>query len=340
MKLKLKNNHKLSLQQQVNVTQLMSDMLENGFSFQESMSFLCLIYESDAELFKQASEKVMESGSITQGVALIGLKKQYIAQLYLSEHHGDLAGAFFRIANQLTDYQKQRKNLIKVLVYPIMLLVFLIGILFLMKFVLLPSMNVEKENQTLAMALINNFPYVFLVLLLIGLLCYGVIVSHRRNHTAIAHYSLLTRLPIVGKLIKLYLTSYMAHEWGKLLAHGIELTGIISIMENEENTLLMQEMGSAFQKSALKGEAMYDVLAACPIFLPGFSLMVRQGERKGKLSEELLMYSNKLWEELLNKIEKLTNYLQPTIFLFVAVMIIAVYAALLLPIYENIEVFT
>ncbi|MGX7030226.1 competence type IV pilus assembly protein ComGB [Vagococcus zengguangii] len=331
---------KLSIQLQLNVMRMLADMLNNGFSFQESLAFLGLIYENKAILFQQVGQRVIETGAIAPGFKLLGLKSQYLAQINLSERHGDLAGTFSRIAGQLADYQKQKKSLIKVLFYPSVLLLFLAMMLLLMKFYLLPSMAFVSSNKNFGIWLVEMSPYVMLSLFggVLGL--WIALAYHKKTQTARAHYRLLAKLPLVGRLTKVYTTSYLAHEWGKLLAQGIELTEIVIIMKEQENTKLMQELGLVFQEASQRGVAIYEVLAEFSFFLPGFAIIVRQGEQKGKLAEELHLYSQKLWEELLNKIEQLTNYLQPLIFLLVAVMIIAIYAAMLLPVYQNIEVFT
>lgn len=331
---------KLSVQLQLNVMGLLADMLKNGFSFQESLQFLALIYEKKADLFQQVGETVITSGAITPGFKLLGLQSPYLAQIHLSERHGDLAGTFSRVAEQLADYQKQKKNLIKVLFYPAALLLFLTVMLLVMKFFLLPSMDIASSNQNLGVMLVEMSPYIMLGSLISVLIIYKGVSHHKNKHSALRHYQLLVKLPIIGRIIKLYVTSYFAHEWGKLLAQGIELSEIVLIMKDRENTKLMQELGGLFQEASQKGVAVYEVLAELSFFLPGFSIIVRQGERKGKLAEELLLYSQKLWEEFINKIERVSGYLQPLIFLVVAMMIVAIYAAVLFPVYQNIEVFT
>ena len=69
---------------------------------------------------------------------------------------------------------------------------------------------------------------------------------------------------------------------------------------------------------------------------PEFSLIVFQGEMRGKLGEELFVYSQLLTDRLFQQIEKKIQWIQPVI-LLVALLIVGVYAAMFLPIYGNIQ---
>lgn len=66
-------------------------------------------------------------------------------------------------------------------------------------------------------------------------------------------------------------------------------------------------------------------------------MIVFQGEMRGKLGEELFVYSQLLTDRLFQQIEKKIQWIQPVIFLLVALLIVGVYAAMFLPIYGNIQ---
>lgn len=68
---------------------------------------------------------------------------------------------------------------------------------------------------------------------------------------------------------------------------------------------------------------------------PELSLIILQGEVKGNLGKELLIYGRREWEGLMKLADKKIRFLQPMMFLLIAVLIISVYSALLLPIYKG-----
>ena len=66
--------------------------------------------------------------------------------------------------------------------------------------------------------------------------------------------------------------------------------------------------------------------------------MIEYGEVKSKLGNELEIYAEEIWEHFFAKLKKATQFVQPLIFVFVAIVIVMIYAAMLLPIYQNMEV--
>ena len=67
-------------------------------------------------------------------------------------------------------------------------------------------------------------------------------------------------------------------------------------------------------------------------------LMIEYGEVKSKLGSELEIYAEKTWEDFFRRVHKAMNVIQPLVFVFVALVIVLLYAAMLLPIYQNMEV--
>ena len=67
------------------------------------------------------------------------------------------------------------------------------------------------------------------------------------------------------------------------------------------------------------------------------ALIIEYGDMKVKLGDELLVYADESWTKFFEKVEKTMTLIQPLVFLFVALMIVLIYAAMLLPIYAQME---
>lgn len=63
--------------------------------------------------------------------------------------------------------------------------------------------------------------------------------------------------------------------------------------------------------------------------------MIEYGDIKSKLGQELDIYSQESWETFFSQLNRATQWIQPIIFLVVAVVIVMIYAAILLPIYQH-----
>ena len=49
------------------------------------------------------------------------------------------------------------------------------------------------------------------------------------------------------------------------------------------------------------------------------------------------VYAEEVWQAFFNRLNKATTFVQPLIFVIVAVVIVMIYAAMLLPMYQNME---
>ena len=67
-------------------------------------------------------------------------------------------------------------------------------------------------------------------------------------------------------------------------------------------------------------------------------LIIEYGEVKSKLGSELEIYAEKTWESFFTRVNRTMNLVQPLVFIFVALLIVLLYAAMLLPMYQNMEV--
>lgn len=63
--------------------------------------------------------------------------------------------------------------------------------------------------------------------------------------------------------------------------------------------------------------------------------MIEYGDIKSKLGRELDIYAQESWETFFSQLNRATQWIQPIIFLVVAVVIVMIYAAILLPIYQH-----
>ena len=94
-------------------------------------------------------------------------------------------------------------------------------------------------------------------------------------------------------------------------------------------------MAQTIKKKKKKGIYIEGPIKEWYFLKPELNLILLQGEVKGDLGKELLIYGKKEWDNWLNLAERKMRFLQPLMFLLIAVLIISVYAALLLPIYSG-----
>lgn len=339
--LKKKKNLKLAPKQQQLFIQLLADLLFNGFTIQESLLFM----QKSRSISKQSIDfliQMMERGeNLTRGLVELGFKPIILTQIEFAQIHGDLAGTLKKIKQHLRIVEKQRQSLYKVLSYPLLLLLFLLVVLISIRQLLLPQLmaNGTVQANNVGISFIQKSPYYLLFFLSISLVLALSIFKFLKKQKPLAKAKLLAKVPLFGIVYKEYNSAFFALEWGKLFDQGMEIKTVIDLMQLSTQDSLFSELSRAIEKQSVLGYSFYEQLPAFPFFAPELALIIQQGEVKGNLGKELLLYSELCWERFFTKIERTIQWIQPLIFLVVALLVVSIYAAMLLPIYGGMEEF-
>ncbi len=334
----MRKETKLSRKQRIDFVHLLGDLLANGFSLQQALGFFL-----SANLFSQTvvsivQQNLYQGNSLARSFAQLNYAPDQVLQIELAESHGDLAQTFVGIAQQMKLVQKQRENFLKAVSYPLLLLLFLIMILLGMRFFLLPQLLASGmiQAEDFSVQLITHVPIVGLVLLLVLLLLLLGWREWGKRNNYLHRFRYLARMPLVGKLFSNYYSAYFALEWGKLFQQGLELHQIIECLLVVDGQSLMQEMAAELKIRLAQGNPLAEELKQYPFLTKEFSRIVFQGEARGNLGKELLTYSQLVWRRFFNQLEFLCSWLQPLVFLIVALLIVSLYVTMLLPL-TNLE---
>lgn len=314
---------------------LFNNLFSSGFNLTEIVDFL-----QRSQLLPEPYTVVMQTGltagqPFSQIVSQLGFSKNVVTQLSLAEIHGNLSLCLTKIEHYLAEIMKVRKKLVEVATYPIVLLLFLLLIMLGLKNYLLPQLTEGKDN--LASQMLEHFPAAvtaFLAGLILGAL---LVRLWLRRSSQLQAYNLLVKIPGLRNFIRLYMTGYYAREWGNLIGQGLEMPQILDIMTDQPDRLF-SEVGHDMLASLSNGQNFHDKVRDYPFFEKELSLIIEYGEAKSKLGQELEIYAQDCWERFFTKLNRAMQLVQPLVFIFVAVVIVLVYAAMLLPIYSNMEV--
>ena len=292
-----------------------------------------------SELLEEKYTQKMRDGMLAgHGLANILSELRFsdavVTQIALSEIHGDTRRSLQRIESYLDSLSQVKRRVIEVATYPFLLLSFLILIMLGLKNYLLPQLS---QGRSFATDMIQNLPTFFFVsLMLLG--CF-ILVTYfwfkKRNPLVV--YRRLAQIPYIGGFVRLYLSAYYAREWGNLIGQGLELSTIVTIMQDQKSRLFVA-IGRDLEEALLSGQSFSDKVSTYPFFKKELGLMIEYGEVKAKLGSELSIYAQESWEMFFARITKATQFIQPAIFILVALIIVLIYAAMLLPMYQNMEV--
>ncbi|MBO0474341.1 competence protein ComGB [Enterococcus sp. DIV0840] len=340
-RLKKKKSTKLSSQQQQLFIQLLADLLSNGFTIQESLMFMRKS-RSISEVTIDYLIHIMERGdSLHGGLAQLGFKTSIITQIEFAQTHGDITGTLKKIKQHMKIVDRQQQNFYKVISYPLLLLLFLTVVLISIRQVLLPQLmtNGTIQVDNIGIKFIQQSPY-YILAIIFGLTSVILLMRwYLSKRTFLQRAEFVSKIPIVGKLFREYNSAFFALEWGRLFSQGLEIKMIIQLMQGADQQSLMSELAEMIEERSMLGHTFYEQLPRFTFFSPELSLIIQQGQVKGNLGKELILYSELCWQRFFKRMEKMIQWIQPIIFLVVALLVVSIYAAMLLPIYGGMEEF-
>ena len=322
---------KLKLKEQRKIIQLFNNLLESGFTLTEMVIFLKRSQLLADKYTDKMYHVLLNGQGLAEMMAVLGFSDAVFTQLTLAGIHGNTRKSLLRIESYLKSLLLVRQKLIEAGTYPLLLLSFLVLLMLGLKSYLLPQL----EENNFASQILNHFPVFLVSLMFISVVLALIVYLFAQRLPRIRFVAWLSRLPLLGNYIRLYLTAYYAREWGNLVGQGIELTQIVQIMQNQK-ARLFSELGMDMEEGLISGEEFHTKVLDYPFFCKELSLIIEYGEVKSKLGKELEIYAQETWEAFFNQLIKITQIIQPIVFIAVALMIVMIYAAMLLPMYQNI----
>jgi len=322
---------KLATAKQKNIITLFNNLFSSGFHLVETISFLDRSALLDKQCVTQMRTGLSQGKSFSEMMESLGFSS--VTQLSLAEVHGNLHLSLGKIEEYLDNLAKVKKKLIEVATYPLILLGFLLLIMLGLRNYLLPQL----DSSNIATQIIGNLPQIFLGMVgFVSILALLALTFYKRS-SKMRVFSILARLPFLGIFVQTYLTAYYAREWGNMISQGMELTQIFQIMQ-EQGSQLFKEIGRDLAQALQNGQEFSQTIGTYPFFKKELSLIIEYGEVKSKLGSELEIYAEKTWEAFFTRVNRTMNLVQPLVFIFVALIIVLLYAAMLMPMYQNMEV--
>lgn len=324
----------------------MGALLEEGYSIKNTLKFIDK-FEKDIikSWIASIQEGLLRGSSFHEELARIGFSSKVCSQIYLASQYGDYAKTISHCGEQLLEQEEMKKKVRSLLSYPAILLLFLLAMLMVMRFLILPNMASLFSSNSTDTNIYSNPLVLFIyyspqfIIIVIVLLFLGFYILNKKldKLSAVKKIAYFMKWPIINMYLKDYWTHFLFLEWGQLLKNGVSFQELVAIMTGKDASLILQETGEILTKEMSQGKSIKQALEVLPFFKEEAMIVISHGENLGQLSTEMIIYSSYCEVELVDRIEKSLGKLQPLIFIFIALMIIAIYASLMLPVFSLME---
>ncbi|WP_151109471.1 competence type IV pilus assembly protein ComGB [Psychrobacillus sp. AK 1817] len=341
-----KKDEIVPVSQQATFLNRLSELLKEGYIFHEAVTMLLPFHVKNVNVVQMKVMDIQKRGqSIVEVFRMLGFPNRLLLPLHLSSQHGHLAETTEILSINAKFMEQARKRLKTLLMYPLFLFVVIFLLFTVFRIYFLPNMeSLLSKNQPQpqsSLALTNtllNLPNIFLIFLIFMIVFIVFLWFIFRNKSVEFKIALLKKIPIINNWYRLLLTRVFSREMGVLLESGLSLQESFGALINQKENKLLQHIVCEMKEKVIYGSSFSEGAVLVDSFTVDFHQFIVHGENNGYLGKELTLYSDFMNKQMEARLSRYLSIIQPVMFLILAVFIIGAYLAILLPVYEMINI--
>lgn len=337
--MKLSNTSSLNKKYHIYFLDSLANLLTEGFSLNQAIEFVTTLLPSEVVALEALNQIIQQGHSLEEGLKQLGFSSQLVAQLFYGQRQGRLIEALQGARNQLQKQKDYRQSLIKAIVYPLFMSLFLIAMLFAMRSFMLPQLvgfispeTYQKHLMIRVLILFFTFlPHIFSVIFAIILISYLLFDFYIMRLPYIQRYRLIIKIPFLKIYTRKYITFKLTRELAHFYRGGYSLQQIIDLLISYPIDPFLTEMAHQLANVLGTGESLSTSLNQLGLFTTELSFIIQQGEATSQIGPKCQMYAERLQAELIESLQKILAIIQPCLFILIAMLIIAMYLVMMLP---------
>jgi type IV pilus assembly protein PilC len=292
----------------------------------------------------QIRDSVREGKSLSEAVTQAGVfDKVYATAILAGEKSGNLSGVLdYYIAYQRVS-TGVKKKILATLVYPVLLIVVAAVIVTYLVTVVVPKfallyrdLNVDLPKPTqILIAITVDYRYVVLgtiaALFLAGMV---IFFWSRTEEGGTAVDRMKFRMPIVGETLLKFQVAQFSRTLSTLLTGGTPLVAALATASDAITSKLVRATVTQSTQMVREGESLHGALASKGV-MPELALdMIEVGESSGALAPMLTSVAEFYEEEVNLRLSALVSLIEPTILIFMGLLVAFILISLYLPIFS------
>src|SRR6516162_2529845 len=327
-------NIRLSQTQIILFTEEMSDLLDAGLQLEPALR----VMEGRKELSSIKAvasalrQQVREGSSLSQSLRIVSpsFGDLFCNLVAAGELSGSLPELLRRQSIFLVTIDDLRKKVVSALIYPSMIFVLGIGLIFLFMTYLVPQLTTlfqktGKDLPLLTRVLVQTSDffshYWWAIIAAIFGVVFGFLQLIRKRPGRAWWHRTQLHLPLFGSVLRGRYYAQFSQTMANLIANGIPLLNGLRLMTGaSENVHLRALMGKVVDMVG-EGGSLSRALQRVGEFPPMFIDMIGVGEQTGDLAQALEKIARRYDKELNIKIQRLTALVQPAVILVMAGMV-------------------
>jgi type II secretory pathway component PulF len=327
-------NIRLSGSQIILFTEEMSDLLDAGMQLEPALR----VMEGRNELSSIKTvasalrQQVREGNSLSSALRVVSpsFGDLFCNLVAAGELSGSLPELLRRQAVFLVTLDDLRKKVVSALIYPAMIFVLGIGLIFLFMSYLVPQLTTlfqktGRDLPVLTRVLVQTSDvfshYWWAILASIIAVVVGFLQTIRMPFGRLWWHRTQLRLPLFGSVLRGRFYAQFSETMANLIANGIPLLNSLRLMTSAIGNLHIRGLMEKVVEMVREGGTLSRALQRTGEFPPLFIDMILVGEQTGDLAKALERVGRRYDKELNIKIQRLTALVQPVVILVMAAMV-------------------
>jgi type IV pilus assembly protein PilC len=268
----------------------------------------------------------------------------FVALMRAGEQSGQLTEVLDELSENLKWQDEIASQTKKAMVYPALVFVVIIAVIFVLMIVLVPQLaatfktmvpKLPRETEIL-LALSNFFVrwWYLLIGVPVALGTFLFIFSRTNDRAQQMIDELALKLPVLGELRQKIILARFSTYFAMLYRAGISVLDCIQICEKIVNNRVMEQGLQRVGRSISEGQGISQAFIATKLFPPLVLRMLRVGESTGGLDVALLNVSYFYNRQVREGISRMQTLLGPATTVVLGGLIIAILYSIFLPIYD------
>ncbi|MGC0772891.1 MAG: type II secretion system F family protein [Candidatus Acidiferrum sp.] len=295
-------------------------------------------------ILSKVRDRVREGRSLSEAITEAGVfSKVYATAILAGEKSGNLSGVLeYYIAYQRVS-TGVKKKILATLVYPILLItVATIIVTYLVTFVipkfalLYRDLNVELPKPTrILIAITVDYRYLVIgAVALVFLAAIGIFLWSRTEQGGETFDRLKFRIPVIGDTLLKFQVAQFSRTLATLLTGGTPLVAGLQTAADSISSKLVRSTVTQATQMVREGESLHSALAIKGA-MPDLALeMIEVGESSGALAPMLTSVAEFYEEEVSVRLSALVAIIEPTILIFMGLLVAFILISLYLPIFS------
>ena len=300
--------------------------LINGYSLNASLKLLPKIWSGDSNQLVYISKQVEEGRQLGDVLHEVGFSSTLAAQINMAIIDGNLLD---QLSKLIRLKNKQLKKLRGELAYPALLIGMMVTLLICMQTFLKTEMS---DNDWTSNVMLGGL----VMLIIIGAFFISKVIRllNRQDYYALKK---LTRIPVIGPTLNLYVHYLIVSDLAVLLINGFSLQKICQLTDQQPKNSLQQVLGTKVKNQLEKGTEIKTIIENEAFISNNLVMLLETGTTREQIGKRALLLSKTLFYELNLKLNGLIVNFQPLCFIFIGICIMGMYLKILMPMYHLME---